>query len=176
MSEKSGAAPLRVLAEITELLAAITPEQFVAPTNMPREEDMHAVATATDDIKRLCALRDSLITKHNTLSNELNQLVKSLLMAALDDPLKTIEELGVPNSPSMQGKAQVEQLDAERTEIFALIKIVVKILWLEVRRQHPDLASNSRVCICDDWSLCWEENKSEDEFSAEIIGRFLAMR
>lgn len=160
--------PLGVLTEITGLLAAITPEQFTVPPMKCGEGD-HAVATATDDIKRLYTLRDRLIDK----CSELSASARQLSMGALKDILakgrtKAAEELKTPGTPIYEAKVKSEQIIAELERTNSFRDILDRIFWLEVGRQHHDLEDKSIVGIRSDWSLVWKEEDDDDGTRIEI--------
>lgn len=159
---ESISAPLGVLAEIASLLAAITPEQFIAPP-LERKESEHVVATATDDIKRLYTLRDRLDDKCRELAKSGKQVSEDAMERIFKlGHRKAIEEMETPGSPLFEANVKNEQILAELQRTNNLHKIVDGIFWLEVRRQHPDIESKPVAGIRSDWSLTWAENDDDD--------------
>lgn len=170
----SAGASLGVLAEITGLLASITPEQFIAPPEGQEDGD-HVVAVATDDVKRLYVLRDRLTDKYNELVKSARTLSEGIMKDILvNGPLMTHVELNTPGSPMYEAEAKLKRKLAELQNADTLRRIVEDVFWLEVRRQHPDLEDKSIVGICSDWSLVWTDEKDEEDdtrgISIEIVG------
>lgn len=156
----SAGASLGVLAEITGLLAAITPEQFTAPPVEQKDGD-HIVAVATDDVKRLFTLRDRLIGKCNEFMKITRPLSEDLMMGILiNGQHKANVELNTPGSPMYEAEAKLKRALVELQSANSFLQIVDGIFWLEVRRQHPDLEDKSVVGIRHDWSLLWREEES----------------
>lgn len=161
MKKGNGSASLGVLAEISELLSAITPEQFTAPPAGPEDGD-HVVAVATDDIKRLYVLRDRLIDKCNELVTSANPLSMGLMEDIFKHGQRAAVELKTPGSPMYEAEAKLKRTLAELQSVDSLKKIVENIFWLEVRRQHPDLEGKKIIGIRSDWSLVWTEDDDDD--------------
>ncbi|MCR4333477.1 MAG: hypothetical protein NUV60_00430 [Patescibacteria group bacterium] len=150
-----------MLADINARLAAITPEQFITPEYV-REPGVTVVATATDDVKQLFTLRSLLTDEIEKIADDGVRLAEKMLTDAMTDPESADEQLRTPGSSLLEGTAKLEQMQNELMKLTRLHGIVDKIFWLEVRRQSPALVSKSRVCICSDWSLGWEENREEE--------------
>lgn len=163
MSKGNGStsAPLGVLAEITALLAAITPEQFVAPS-MGCEEGDHVVATATDDIKRLFTLRSRLIDELRGLKKSVTQVSNIAMEEILTKgTLRAEKDLETPGTSLFEAKAKTEKIAAELQRVDNLREIIDAVFWREVRNQHSDLVNKS-IGIRSDWSLTWAEKDDDD--------------
>lgn len=165
--KKGGAAALLgVFEDIEQRLAAITPEQFSAPAQ-EREEGAHAIATATDHIKRLHTLRV-------VLEKERCDLARAGLRVILDSKgmignAKTREAMFDAMRQTAE-RAREKRVAMEQLE--KLGDIVDKVFWLEIIRQYPDLAEKPVVAIYNDWSLCWKDT-NEGETDADDIGNAL---
>ena len=167
----SSGASLGVLAEIAVLLAAITPEQFIAPP-AEQEDGDHVVAVANDDVKRLYVLRDRMVDKCNELTKSARPLAEGLMKDIfMAGPRKARVDLTTPDSPMYEAEAKLKIVLAELQSADSLRKIVEDIFWLEVRRQHPDLKDKNTVGIRSDWSLVWMEEEDDTRgISIEIVG------
>lgn len=165
---KSPEPRLGVLAEICARLAAITPEQFVVP-EVARSKDATFVCTATDDIKRLFTLRNQLV-------DEMEELAKSGMEAALEalgdlgsrNPLIVAKELTTPGSRTWELQAGMRTRSGAMRQKDHLCEIVDEILWLEIRRQHPDLQDKPAVAIFSDWGLYWLKEIPDDRAGFDI--------
>ncbi len=165
METKNGstAAPLGVLAEINQRLAAITSEQFTAPQGACAKGD-HPVAYATDEVKRLYTLWGSLIDEGNAINNKVRQGTEAALKDIfVKGPEKTVEELKTPGSPTAETRVRLDALHAESERLGRLLGIVKDLFWEEVQRQHPELAAKPTIAICSDWSLVWREDDQEKD-------------
>lgn len=172
IENKSTAPQVSVLAEISARLAASTPEQFIVP-DVARPKEASFVCMASDDIKRLFTLRSNLV-------NEMDNLIKSDLRASLDalteistrnlhdemvDGLKTLGSRALELKKELFGRRCAMQ------RIDRLCEIVDSVMWLEIRRQHPDLLDRPTIGIFSDWSLCWFSDDPHEkmlEMSADI--------
>jgi len=127
-------------------LAAITPDQFIAPEAELRKSDRR-VAVASDDIKKLFTLASLLAKETEEFGDELHRMMK----ATPPKGRATLVSEGLKKLKAMHGQVAV------------LSKILSKVLWLEVRRQHPDLSAAFDPGIRKDWSLV----VSNDVFNAD---------
>lgn len=153
-------APLGVLEEICGRLASLTPEQFLLP-ELKREESMHFVCYATDEIKRLHTLRFILANEETVIQKEgWSTATEALRDARSKSAKEVLKELRTPGSSIFKMRARMKKLSNEMLMKIKTVEIVVDIFWAEVRRQ-PGLENSSRVCICSDWSLCWREEDAE---------------
>ena len=160
MNKGSGStgAPLGVLAEITTLLASITPEQFIAPTANHEEGD-HTVTVATDHIKQLFTLRRRLIDKCCEFKERAERIAEIVMKEVImKGALQASKDLETPGSSLLEVQTEIEQIVVELQQVDKLREIVDGIFWLEIRRQHPDLADKSLIGIRSDWSLTWAED------------------
>lgn len=123
---------LKSFEQVAERLAAITPEQFVAP-KQDREKNATFVCVATDQIKRLYTLRALL-----------NKQVHEL----------TEKGLAILEEADAQSHKTLDQLNLQARQITALLDVVEAVLWFEIRDQSPDLMRQQVVSISSDWSLC----------------------
>lgn len=166
----SAGASLGVLVEIMGLLAAITPEEFIAPPTGQEDGD-HVVAVATDAVKRLYVLGGRLTDKCNELIKSSRPLSEGIMKDILaNGPRKAHVELNTPGSPMYEAEAKLKRALAELQSADSLRQIVESILWIEVRRQHPDLENKGSVGIRSDWSLVWTEEKDDtDGISIKVV-------
>lgn len=161
-------APLGVLAEITALLTAITPEQFVTPPT-DRGEGDHAVAAATDDIKRFFTLRCRLIDKCSEFKTSVKQTAETAMEEiSAKGVLQADKDLETPGTSLFEAKAKFEQIVAELQRVDSLFEIIDGIFWREVQNQHPDLVNKPTIGIRSDWSLTWTEKEDDDDDGAGI--------
>lgn len=171
----STGAPLGVLAELIARLGAITPEQYIAPEpDTKPDKDAVVVATANDDIKKLFTLQCILVGQIKDLSVSLLEASQTCLREALQKgPSRTMEEIETPGTTLFEGNAKMPALKAETDDLTELLKIVRGMLWLDIRRQHPDLASAQSVGISSDWTLRWKGNGDDDDGDMHV--RILAI-
>jgi hypothetical protein len=144
MDNGNGAAPvLSVVDDIRQRLEAIREEDFIAPSK-EREAGAHFVCEASDSVKRLYTLRALL----NREAMDVARVGANIAMTLMFE---------TPGSP--EAASSIEKARSQRVALF----------WLEVRRQHADLQSNTVVCVYCDWSLCWEEADESDGATFEIV-------
>ena len=163
MNKGNGAsASLGVLAEITALLAAITPEQFTVPMKKRKEGD-HAVTAATDDIKQFFTLMSRLTDECRKLKTSANQVSESAMKEVFAKGiLQADKDLKTSGTSLFEAKTTVEQIAIELQRTNSLREIVAGIFWHEVRNQHSDLMNKPVISICNDWSLTWTERDDDD--------------
>jgi hypothetical protein len=157
MDNGNGAAPvLSVVDDIRQRLEAIREEDFIAPSK-EREAGAHFVCEASDSVKRLYTLRALL----NREAMDVARVGANIAMTLM------FETPGSPEAASSIEKARSQRVALDQANTFG--EIVDRIFWLEVRRQHADLQSNTVVCVYCDWSLCWEEADESDGATFEIV-------
>lgn len=151
-------APLGVLEEIEQRLAAITPEQFVTPPDAAGA-DVHAVCMATDRIKRMFTLRSLLADECDEINDGIRSLAEETVAAMVaKNPHLNFQGSAPDDDPIFKaGETKFLQLRSEREEKASLGVLVDKILWIDVRRQHPDLKDKSAIGVYGDWSIGWRE-------------------
>jgi len=144
-TERSGATAARmgVLSEIAARLRDILPEQYIAPEQRHQETD-HVVGTASESLKKLFTLR-------RVLWNESQAVIKENLyfINGLKPTLSDTERLG--------------RIMSEVHAAKSLYKVVDSIVWLEIKRQHPNLPDNRTIGISSDWSVFWRGAAKCDE-------------
>lgn len=162
-TENRTKAPLTVRAEIDQMLAALTPEQLVAP-QMAREPDAHFVCIANDEIKRLYTLRNQLNDECRKLSLDAIRMGEAAKRRVLSGEgiLEVLNEMRTPGSPALKELENMRRAHSELKQTFGILKIVTEALRLETFRQHDDLAEKSEVLVYSDWSICWKEGSSDD--------------
>lgn len=156
------------LEEISERLAALTPEQFTTPNN-PLKRSFVPVGTANENIKRLFTLMDQAGEEVHALMKKGERFFRKIETLAPKDGdalvlLKNFIDSGIT-------KAEVEELQALQNKVNNKKKfheVVKTIFWLEVRRQYPELADKDEIGIFSDWSLGW--TKDQERPSLEGLG------
>lgn len=167
-------APLGVLEEIEQRLAAITPEQFVTPPDAAGA-DVHAVCPATDRIKRMFTLRSLLADECDAINAGMRSLADETVAAiAAKNPDSILEEFTADNDIFKAGETKFLRLHSEREEKVTLGNLVDKILWIDVRRQHPDLKDKPAIGVYGDWSIGWREE--DEEIDVSVQGNRLVLR
>ncbi len=157
------AAPLSVLAEINARLAAITPEQIIAPDTV-REETTPVVAMATDEIKRLYTLRALLTNEYNEVVMDGREKAAQFVQDALrffaegnpDGDAQTLDNLLAEQLSVM------EKMIAGQKRNDIVFKTVERLLWTEIRCQDPALTDAPIVAIHNDWSICRRDDDGDD--------------
>jgi hypothetical protein len=176
MNKRNGETTGLALTEIMTRLAAIQPEQFVAPP-LTRSANAHFVATASDETKRLFTLRVILGDECASIRKEGKDIaVKSAIALAeklgggityrdlMRDPTFLLQKADRDMEKVMkETAAELERIEDRFGMTEDLGKIVNGIFWREVRLQHPDLTNKPTIGIYSDWSLCWKEEMSASE-------------
>lgn len=170
MSE-DGTAPTGVLQEISARLAAITPEQFIAPGEK-REEGATFVVFANDEVRRLFTLRTQLANEYEAAEAKMKSLAKESLQTLSDavaskGPRGFKEEALDPTSLFWANKTEIERMSNELRRLGSFAEIVDKMFWFDVRSQHPDIADSPWVGIASDWSL-WRKEDSKSRVGARM--------
>lgn len=149
------AAPLTVREEIDRRLAAIKPEDFIAPDIAP-EPNAHFVCTATDEIRRLFTLRNLLAGEGRDLAT------------------KTMTDVDALTPQNLRQAAEaLEESNNELSQLVEMVEMINRMCWLEVKRQHPILRSKSSIAVYSDWSLCWNEDVDRNR---NVIARVIVSR
>lgn len=183
MNKGNGKTTGLALTEIMTRLAAIQPEQYIAPA-VAREENAHFVVAANDETKRLFTLRDILAEECLSIRKEGKDLaMKSAIALAeklggkityrdiMRDPSFLLEKADRNMRKEMEETtAELERIENRLEMVAGLGKIVNGLFWREVKLQHPDLANKPTISIYSDWSLCWKEaGATETEMRIEIL-------
>ena len=155
-----------VRTEIQQRLAALTPEQFVAPQRA-HEPDAHVACIATDEIKRLYTLHSQLREKCTELSLSAIQMGEAAQRRLLSEEgvREVIREMRTPDGPALRAVEEMRRTHRELQQVFGLLEIVNDTLHLEILRQHADLFDKSVVYICSDWAICWKEISDDEKDS-----------
>lgn len=182
MGERKGTVAGFVRSEIDSRLAAITPEQFAAP-GLARDETMHVVCVANDEVKRLNSLRHTLADECRSIIIEGKAFAEKRVREIVGEhaagsnniadvlrAFKELEDDGVSPETELRMAETVGTLrefedDLAATECFG--KLVQERMWRKIRGQHPDLTFKDNVCITSDWSLCWKDPE-DDNMPVEI--------
>lgn len=180
MNNGNGTAIGRVLSEIETRLAAIKPEQIIAPTDK-REEDTHFVIMANDAIKRLFTLRNIIVNECNAIRGKGKALAKERATAIAERIGSGKTYLDILENPDILfgADASIQKAMEETMAELELIKnqfemeenladIVDAIFWREARLQHPDLVGKDTIGIYCDWSLCWQEDSADDSRRVQV--------
>lgn len=170
----STSAPIGVLEELVTRLAAITPDEYVVPFVKPGKDDF-VVAVATDDIKKLFSLQCILANQREELTMSIARIAEECLRDVFQKgPDVADKELQTPGNPLFEANARMDNIKTESDDLRRLIEIARKMMWLEIARQHPDLASHPINGIRSDWTLCWTERGDADD-GAEMGFHFLSI-
>ncbi len=166
-------APIGVHEEISQRLAVITPEQFVAP-DLTRGENDHIVAIATDGIKRLFTLRTLLADELDEIAANgrkmaMQNLLTLLKVSTEEEIGRVSKELQTPGSPLSEQHEAVKRNSNDLELKTSLVELVDKMCWLEVRRQHPELTARPTVGVYSDWNLGWREERDEEEDIEDVF-------
>lgn len=168
--------PLEVLADIIARLGAITPDQYIAPEpDAKPDKDAIVAAIANDDIKKLFTLQCLLVGQIQELKTSASEAAWVCLEEAFQKgPDETMREIETPGTALFVEQSKMSVFNAEIDDLRELLGIVKGMLWLDIKRQHPDLASAQSVGINNDWTLCWKEHGDGDDDSGMSI-RILAI-
>lgn len=168
--------PVGVLAELVARIGAITPEQYIAPEpDAKPDKDAIVAATATDGIKQLFTLQCILVDQIKGLKSSASQAAQVCLREALQKgPDGTMQEIETPGTTLFEEHAKMTAFKAEIDDLQELLGLVKGMLFLDIRRQHPDLASAQSVGINNDWTLRWKKLGDDDDDSGMSI-RILAI-
>lgn len=171
----STGAPVGVLADLIARLGAITPEQYIAPEpDAKPDKDAIVAAIATDDIKRLFTLQCILVGQIKELKLGVSEAAQACLKETLKKgPFKTMEEIETPGTTLFEENAKMEAFQAEIDDLRELIELVKRMLFLDIKHQHPDLASAHSVGINNDWTLSWKDTSDDDDGDTHV--RILAI-
>lgn len=155
------AVPLTARKEIDDLLAALAPEQLVAPQRAP-EADAHFLCMATDELRRLFTLQNILGGKCKELAVNNMKMAREAQQRLLsaEGVQGIIEEMRTPGSPALEALATMRRAHGEMERASLLFRAVSTLCRLEVARQHPDVQEKN-VYLYNDWSLCWKEDTND---------------
>ena len=68
-------------------------------------------------------------------------------------------DLGMPGTAAFQMHEKLEEIKRKISATKELHDVVDAIMWIEVKRQHPDLASKRSIGVRANWSLTWSDGK-----------------
>lgn len=139
------------LAEIVSKLAVITPEKYIEP-NMGAGPGFCAIAEANDEVKRLYTFASMIREEHNALGKQLAAFEAKIKKATRGNLFDSLRVLAHGEIPEHEIK-KLEELCGSLQKQRSLHNTVSELLWLEVRRQHLDLAKSPMVGIRRNWLL-----------------------
>jgi len=169
--ETTSQSPIGVLQEVQDQLAALTPDQYIAPTER-QEDDAVFVMTAPDSLKRLYTLFRILTLKCEKLVQKGEKKSIELLEYVYNkDAVALITEDADPSSRLSGMKKSLEAVHLELSRTDSLHDILKGIFWLEARRLSPDLRDKSSIGLYEGWALCWRKMPSKGSLSQSIILR-----
>lgn len=169
--------PIGVLEELVARIGAITPDKYIAPEpDAKPDKDALVAATATDGIKQLFTLQCILVDQIKEFGSSASESAQACLKEALQKgPFKTMEEIETPGTTLFEEHAKMAACKVEIGDLRELLGLVKGMLFLDIRRQHPDLANAQSVGINNDWTLRWKEHGDDDDDSGMSIIRILAI-
>lgn len=151
-----------ILREITERLAALTPEQFVPPVkDSEKDPFVQVVGCASDEVKRLHTLIRLIEKEENDRDEELDGIERDLERDYDHDRLVDILTTARNGTPD-ERLDRFYALEEEQRRSAALHVILSAMLDEEMRREYSYLAGRATLAILPDWSVGWTEDGHDD--------------